>query len=98
MKKKVPSLKEIQNNFSKWKSAPERTKIVATRNEQMREAKAAKINMRVSQADLDAFKKIAADKGLGYQTLLGSVIHSYVTGRLVERSMQAAPPKAKKRA
>lgn len=97
-KKKVPSLKEIENNFSDWKSSPERAQLVQARNELMREVKAAKINMRVSQADLDAFKKIAAEKGLGYQTLLGSVIHSYVTGRLVERKMQTVPAKTKKRA
>jgi predicted DNA binding CopG/RHH family protein len=97
-KKKVPTLKEIENNFSDWKSAPDRVQVIRNRNDQMREAKAAKINMRVSQADLDAFKKIAAEKGLGYQTLLGSVIHSYVTGRLVERKMQTVPAKTKKRA
>jgi len=97
-KTKVPSLKELESNIGAWKSDLERMKLVQARNEGMREAKDAKINMRVSQTDLDAFKRIAAEKGLGYQTLLGSVIHSYVTGRLVEKKLQAPPAKAKKRA
>jgi predicted DNA binding CopG/RHH family protein len=92
------SLRELEKNLGEWKTDLERTKLVQARNQSMREAKDAKINMRVSQADLDAFKKIAADKGLGYQTLLGSVIRSYVSGRLVETRTPVQAVKTKKRA
>lgn len=97
-KNKVPSLKELESNIGEWKSDLERMKVVQTRNDSMRETKDAKINMRVSQADLNAFKKIAAEKGLAYQTLLGSLIHGYVKGRLVEKKPQEPQVKAKKRA
>ncbi|MNL88638.1 hypothetical protein D3C87_2184640 [compost metagenome] len=62
-KTKVPSLKDLEKNIGDWKPDLERMKLVQARNQSMREAKDAKINMRVSQADLDAFKKIAAGKG-----------------------------------
>jgi len=97
-KTKVPSLKELEKNIGEWKTDLERMKLTQARNEKLRETKDAKINMRVSQTDLEAFKKIAAEKGLGYQTLLGSVIHSYVNGLLVEKRSTAASIKTKKRA
>jgi len=39
--------------------------------------KDAKINIRLSSADLKAIKLKAAEEGLGYQTLISSVLHKY---------------------
>lgn len=36
------------------------------------------VNIRLDQQDIVKTKKIAAREGLGYQTLLGSVIHKWV--------------------
>ena len=44
-----------------------------------------RINIRVSAADLNMVRRIAVQEGLPYQTLLASIIHKFVTGRLVER-------------
>jgi predicted DNA binding CopG/RHH family protein len=33
-------------------------------------------------ADLDMLKRRAAEEGLPYQTLISSVLHKYVSGRL----------------
>ena len=44
-----------------------------------------RINIRVSKADLDMIRIIAAEEGLPYQTLLASVIHKYAAGRLVDK-------------
>lgn len=41
-------------------------------------------NIRMSQKDLVAIKKKALEEGIPYQTLLSSVIHKYVSGRLSE--------------
>lgn len=40
--------------------------------------KDARINIRISQFDLDRIKRIAAKEGLPYQTLISSMIHKYV--------------------
>jgi Uncharacterized protein conserved in bacteria len=85
-KTKVPSKKEIEENFKNWKSAgPEKIKAVKARNELLRtEKKEAKFTARLTLADFNGFKKVAEDKGIPYQTLLGFVIHAYVEGRLVD--------------
>lgn len=45
-----------------------------------------RINIRVSKADLNKVRRIAIQEGLPYQTLLASIIHKFVTGRLVDKS------------
>ena len=44
-----------------------------------------RINIRISAADLNMVRRIAVQEGLPYQTLLASVIHKFVTGRLVNK-------------
>ena len=44
-----------------------------------------RINIRISSADLNMVRRIAVQEGLPYQTLLASIIHKFVTGRLVNR-------------
>ena len=41
--------------------------------------------MRMTEVDLEAIKAEAAKQGMPYQTLIGSVLHKYVTGQLVEK-------------
>jgi len=43
-----------------------------------------KINIRISENDLTALKRRAAREGIPYQTLVGSVLHKYVSGFLKE--------------
>jgi predicted DNA binding CopG/RHH family protein len=42
--------------------------------------KNARINIRLSTADLEMLKRRAADEGLPYQSLIASVLHKYVRG------------------
>lgn len=42
--------------------------------------KDARINIRLSAADLEMPKRRAADQGLPYQSLIASVLHKYVRG------------------
>lgn len=43
-----------------------------------------RINIRLSERDLNGLKTIAAIEGIPYQTLVSSVLHKYLSGRLKE--------------
>jgi predicted DNA binding CopG/RHH family protein len=43
------------------------------------------VTLRLLENDISDLKVQAIEDGLPYQTLLSSIIHKYVTGRLVER-------------
>lgn len=47
--------------------------------------KQARINIRLSDIDLSRLKRRAVEEGLAYQTLIASVLHKFVTGKLVSR-------------
>ena len=44
-----------------------------------------RVNIRISSRDLEEIQKRALEEGIPYQTLIGSILHKYVSGRLVER-------------
>jgi predicted DNA binding CopG/RHH family protein len=44
-----------------------------------------RINIRISQKDLVAIQKRALEEGIPYQTLISSVLHKYISGRLAEK-------------
>lgn len=46
--------------------------------------KDARINIRISSRDLRGLQKKALSEGIPYQTLVASVLHKYVEGRLHE--------------
>ena len=48
-----------------------------------------RINIQISAADLNMVRRIAVQEGLPYQTLLASIIHKFVTGRLVNKESGA---------
>ena len=43
-----------------------------------------RVNIRISEVDLELLQEKALIEGLPYQTLMSSVLHKYVTGRLHE--------------
>ncbi len=43
-----------------------------------------RVNIRISAMDLEGLQAKAASEGLPYQTLMASVLHKFVSGRLVE--------------
>jgi predicted DNA binding CopG/RHH family protein len=67
--------------LSKLKSAARATAI-----------KDRRINIRLSSGDLSDIQVRALEEGVPYQTLIASVLHKYVTGRLAER----VAPRAKR--
>ena len=42
------------------------------------------INIRISAYDIEKVKQRSAEEGIPYQTLISSIIHKYVTGKLVD--------------
>lgn len=49
-----------------------------------------RVNIRMTTRDLVQLQKAALEEGLPYQTLIASILHKYITGRLVERSRSKA--------
>src|SRR5688572_15345852 len=47
--------------------------------------KSRRVNIRLSAADLMGIQARAYEEGVPYQTLIASVLHKYVSGRLLER-------------
>lgn len=43
--------------------------------------KDARINIRLSSADLEILKRLAAKEGLAYQSFISSVLHKYASGQ-----------------
>jgi predicted DNA binding CopG/RHH family protein len=46
-----------------------------------------RVNIRMSEMDLELLQERALIEGLPYQTLMSSVLHKFVTGRLTEKSV-----------
>ena len=42
------------------------------------------INIRISEYDIEKVKQRSAEEGIPYQTLISSIIHKYITGKLVD--------------
>jgi predicted DNA binding CopG/RHH family protein len=49
-----------------------------------------RVNIRLSSGDLGDIQVKALEEGVPYQTLIASVLHKYVTGRLAERRAPGA--------
>jgi predicted DNA binding CopG/RHH family protein len=50
-----------------------------------------RVNIRLSSVDLQDIQAKALEEGLPYQTLIASVLHKYVTGRLQEAGAASSP-------
>jgi len=44
-----------------------------------------RINIRISERDLVKLQQRALEEGIPYQTLVSSVLHKYLTGRVIEK-------------
>jgi predicted DNA binding CopG/RHH family protein len=47
--------------------------------------KETKMNIRIDEFELEKIKEFADSEGLRYQTFVKSVLHKYITGRLIEK-------------
>jgi predicted DNA binding CopG/RHH family protein len=44
-----------------------------------------RVNIRLANRDLDGIRAKAAEEGIPYQTLIASILHKFVSGRLMTR-------------
>ena len=71
-----------------WRSVKDRNRQIA-KYRTFAEAtfkKDRRINIRISSSDLAALQKRALQEGIPYQTLVASILHKYVSGRLRDTS------------
>ena len=45
-----------------------------------------RVNIRISSRDLTHLQRAALEEGIPCQTFISSILHKYISGRLVERS------------
>ena len=87
MSKLTREEKEIERSVMRgeWRSLPkhEVRRYQAYARTALQKSK--RINIRLSPQDLEGMQQRALQEGLPYQTLVSSVIHKFVTGRLVEK-------------
>jgi len=88
--------RSIEREADAYRSAPKKEramiegmldKIRKTRN----------VNIRISESVLEQLKRRSQEEGIPYQTLISSILHKFVTDRLVDeksirRSMQLLSP------
>ena len=55
-----------------------------------------RVNIRLSSGDLQDIQVKALQEGMPYQTLIASVLHKYVTGKLAEREGSVSPSGAQR--
>jgi len=46
-----------------------------------------RVNIRISEKDLVGLQKRAVEEGLPYQTLISSILHKFISGRLIEKKI-----------
>ncbi|HPG41432.1 MAG TPA: antitoxin [bacterium] len=77
-------------NRGEWQSIPDLEK----RKWEIREAARAtlrkdkRVNIRITERDLNELQRQAVHEGLPYQTFISSILHKFVNGSLVERKVK----------
>jgi predicted DNA binding CopG/RHH family protein len=80
--------KELERTIEKdeWKSVSNLSEMkkqlkTAAKNTLLKDQR---MNIRIAQRDLEGLKTKALEEGMPYQTLVSSILHKYVTGKLKE--------------
>ena len=90
---------EVLQAYESGKLRPIATKAELARLRAAARATAIKdrrVNIRLSSADLRDIQARALQEGMPYQTLIASVLHKYVTGKLAERQRSGVSLSASK--
>ena len=79
---------DILDSFERgeWKPVKNRKREIKRHEQYARNTikKDKRVNIRISSKDLEEIQSIAVADGIPYQTLMSSVLHRFVGGRLVE--------------
>jgi len=78
-------MKSIEND--EWVSVNNLDEEIQTARDAARATflKSERMNIRISPRDLNGLKVRAMEEGIPYQTLVSSIIHKYLAGRLREQ-------------
>ncbi len=87
--------KEIEKSLDsgKWVDAPDALKqeiVHAAQQGVTSRKREARVNIRLRQETVELIRRRAEEEGLGYQTLMSSILHKYAMGRLVEQNVVSA--------
>ena len=74
---------DVENGNLKSVSNLDREISEITESTKQSFSKGLRVNIRVTDFDLNKLKAKAIEEGMPYQTLIGSILHQYVTGKLV---------------
>jgi len=79
-------LASVENG--EWKRIPNFKRELSRYREAARNTlrKDKRVNIRITERDLVRIQKAAVHEGLPYQTLISSVLHKYINGRLIEKA------------
>ncbi|MBI4678700.1 MAG: antitoxin [Elusimicrobia bacterium] len=84
--------KDIVASFERgeWKPVRNSRQEIARHRQYARNTlrKDRRVNIRISSKDLEELQTIALQEGIPYQTLMGSVLHRYASGRLSDRGIR----------
>ena len=81
--------RDILDSFERgeWKSVKNLKKEIEKHRAYARQTlkKDKRVNIRISSMVLDEIQTRAVEDGMPYQTLISSILHRFVTGRLIEK-------------
>lgn len=87
--------KDLLDSYERgeWKSVKNLKQEIQRHKRYARETlkKDKRVNIRVSSMVLDELQARAAEDGIPYQTLISSILHRFVTGRLIEKPRANEP-------
>lgn len=71
-----------------WRRIPNFNREAARYREAARATlrKDKRVNIRMTERDLVRLQKTAEEEGLPYQTLISSILHKYINGRLTDKA------------
>lgn len=82
--KEIESLYEAGKISTKKPSTTMLRKLASTADRTFRKDR--RINIRLSEHDMVGIQRVAASKGVPYQTLISGLIHQFVEGDLVQKA------------
>ena len=75
--------REIEREADAYRSVSKRERaMIEGALEKIRKTR--NVNIRISESVLEQLKRRAQEEGIPYQTLISSILHKYVTDRLVD--------------
>ncbi len=81
--------KEILDSYERgeWKSVKNLEQEIEKHRRYARQTlkKDKRVNIRISSMVLEELQTMAVEDGMPYQTLISSILHRFVTGRLIEK-------------